>query len=261
MEAARRLQAAGVAANILCCVHEENAGEARALHEFFRDLGFEHVQYIPIAEFGHDGNPLPGTVSSADYGRFLRDLFDAWWPDRERVRVRCFDNLLEALLGRQPGSCTMHRTCESYLVVEHNGDVYPCDFFVASEWKIGNLMESRVSELARSPVRARFAARKLLPREECDACDVRFLCNQGCPKLRHARRGRFEDLDVCCEAYRALLRHALPRLREFADTILSRAAAQRQAAQAPPLRNAPCPCGSGRKYKHCCGRTGREDGP
>src|SRR5580692_636146 len=25
---------------------------------------------------------------------------------------------------------------------------------------------------------------------------------------------------------------------------------------APLRRNEPCPCGSGRKYKHCCGKTG-----
>jgi predicted RNA methylase len=28
-----------------------------------------------------------------------------------------------------------------------------------------------------------------------------------------------------------------------------------QAASPPPPRKAPCPCGSGRKYKHCCGKT------
>jgi len=25
--------------------------------------------------------------------------------------------------------------------------------------------------------------------------------------------------------------------------------------QAPPSRNAPCPCGSGKRYKHCCGKA------
>ncbi|NUQ01453.1 MAG: SEC-C domain-containing protein, partial [Armatimonadetes bacterium] len=27
-----------------------------------------------------------------------------------------------------------------------------------------------------------------------------------------------------------------------------------QQARTAPGRNDPCPCGSGRKYKHCCGR-------
>jgi uncharacterized protein len=31
---------------------------------------------------------------------------------------------------------------------------------------------------------------------------------------------------------------------------------QKQAAFAKAKRNDPCPCGSGRKFKHCHGRTG-----
>jgi uncharacterized protein len=45
-------------------------------------------------------------------------------------RIRYFDNIAEALAGQKPGNCTMHTTCDSYVVVEYNGDVYPCDFFV-----------------------------------------------------------------------------------------------------------------------------------
>lgn len=29
---------------------------------------------------------------------------------------------------------------------------------------------------------------------------------------------------------------------------------KRQTAIKPISRNAPCPCGSGKKYKHCCGK-------
>jgi len=27
-----------------------------------------------------------------------------------------------------------------------------------------------------------------------------------------------------------------------------------------PARNDPCPCGSGKKYKHCCGKSGPKRG-
>ena len=33
---------------------------------------------------------------------------------------------------------------------------------------------------------------------------------------------------------------------------------QRVAKKIP--RNAPCPCGSGKKYKHCCGKSGPKKG-
>jgi len=31
-------------------------------------------------------------------------------------------------------------------------------------------------------------------------------------------------------------------------------------AQKKPKRNDPCPCGSGKKYKNCCGRSGPRKG-
>jgi len=39
------------------------------------------------------------------------------------------------------------RECGGYIVVEHNGDVYPCDFFVKPEWKLGNILELPLTEL------------------------------------------------------------------------------------------------------------------
>ncbi|MCF7889924.1 SPASM domain-containing protein [Candidatus Bipolaricaulota bacterium] len=37
--------------------------------------------------------------------------------------------------------CKIDARCGSYLVVEHNGDIYPCDFFVVEDQKLGNLNE------------------------------------------------------------------------------------------------------------------------
>ena len=45
----------------------------------------------------------------------------------------------------------------------------------------------------------------------------------------------------------------LNQLREAADA--AQASARRAAASTPKIgRNDPCPCGSGKKYKKCCGR-------
>jgi len=52
------------------------------------------------------------------------------------VRIRFFDNLAEALAGYKPGTCTMHETCDSYVVVEYNGDVYPVRLLRREELKL-----------------------------------------------------------------------------------------------------------------------------
>ena len=148
MQSVELLQRNGVEFNILCVLSKANVRRAKDLYRFFRKLGVEHIQYIPVAEFQPGGAPQPWAVTAQEYGRFLAETFRLWWPNRRRLRIRFFDNLAEALAGLQPGSCSMHDSCDSYCVVEHNGDVYPCDFFVREEWKLGNVNDTSFDEIA-----------------------------------------------------------------------------------------------------------------
>jgi uncharacterized protein len=214
MEAAELLRRQRVEFNILCVLSKANVASGRELYSFFRKLGIANLQFIPLAEFNPDGSPTDYAISAEDYGRFLCEVFDVWWPERRQVRVRFFDNLAEAAAGRKPANCTLHDSCDSYAVVEYNGDVYPCDFFVEAGWKLGNIMEDSWAEIARRPRRGAFAAKKSEPHPDCAACEYRRICHGGCPKLRHAPARRFEDLDCFCAAYKRIFSKALPRLEE-----------------------------------------------
>jgi uncharacterized protein len=217
METLRRHK---VELNVLCVLSQANIEQPRELYRFFRSLGVDYLQYIPLAEFDPAGASRPYTITPEQYGKFLLETFDIWWPDRRKVRIRLFDNLAEALAGQKPGNCTLHETCDSYVVVEHNGDVFPCDFFVEAGWKLGNVMVDSWSEIARSRRRASFAINKALPRPECEACQYRAICHHGCPKLRHAPAGRFEDLDYFCQSYQMLFEKCLDPLRKDVQKLL-----------------------------------------
>ena len=85
---------------------------------------------------------------------------------------------------------------------------------------------------------------------------MRFACNGECPKNRFATTPDGErGLNHLCAGYRNFflgidwaMRLMAERLRTggFADEVMT------MLLQAP--RNEPCPCGSGRKAKHCHAR-------
>lgn len=227
------LQANRVEFNVLTVVSKANVGKARELYRFFRSLGIDHLQFIPLAEFDGHGNALEFTIEAEEYGRFLMELFDLWWPDRRRVRIRFFDNIAEALAGQVPGNCTMHTTCDSYVVVEYNGDVYPCDFFVEKEWKLGNIAIDSWSEIARRQKRYRFAATKTLPHPDCEVCEYRAVCHGGCPKLRKGPQGNFGDLDYFCRSYKMIYARAIGPLKKDVTTLLGRGASDRGRSARP----------------------------
>ena len=188
--------------NVLCVLSQANVEKPKEVYKFFRGLGIDYIQYIPLSEFDNEGNRLPFTITPEQYGRFMCETFDLWWPERRKVRIRYFDNIAEGLAGQRPGNCTMHETCDSYVVVEYNGDVYPCDFFVEASWKLGNVNLDSWPELARKQKRFQFAAKKTLPHPECEVCEWQSLCHGGCPKHRKDPRRQFEDLDYFCSAYK-----------------------------------------------------------
>lgn len=211
------LQKHNVEFNCLCVLSQANVGKPRELYRFYKSLGVDNVQFIPLAEFDGQGNALPFTITAEQYGRFLCEIFDLWWPDRRKFRIRFFDNTAEALAGMKPGTCTMHETCDSYVVVEYNGDVYPCDFFVEGGWKIGNMMLDSWSEIARKQRRRSFALKKTIAHAECQVCEYQSICHGGCPKFRHGPKGQFEDLDYFCSAYKMIFAKSVePLKREVA---------------------------------------------
>jgi uncharacterized protein len=104
-------------------------------------------------------------------------------------------------------------------VVESNGDVYPCDFFVDASWRLGNVLVDSWSEIARRPRRASFAAKKSALHAECVTCEYQRICHGGCPRQRHAARANFDDLDWFCAAYKQAFAHTVPALTREVSTL------------------------------------------
>jgi uncharacterized protein len=231
MQSVELLKKNRVEFNILCVLSQANVERPKELYKFYRSIGIDNMQFIPLAEFDAEGRPLPFTITPEQYGRFLCEVFELWWPERRKVRIRVFDNIAEALAGQKPGNCTMHETCDSYVVVEYNGDVYPCDFFVESNWKLGNITLDSWAEIGRRARRYSFASKKTLAHPECQACEYQSICHGGCPKFRHSPQKRFEDLDYFCQAYKMIFGKSVEPLRAEVTRIMSGTGLQAGAAQ------------------------------
>jgi len=187
--------------------------------KFFLSRGINYLQFIPAVDRSQ-GKVADFSITPGQYESFLCDLFDYWWNDGEPFfSVRFFDNILESLLGLKPAACTLQKECGCYLVVEANGDVYPCDFFVAGEWKLGNIMETPLDVLFQK-ARQDFGRYKSLPGTDCEKCRYQFLCQNGCLWFRWVKSGSLTGRDYFCDAYQSFFDYALPRLEKLRDRIV-----------------------------------------
>jgi len=276
MAGVEMLKKGGVQFNTLTCVHAANGDHPLAVYRFLRDrVGSSYMQFIPVVV--HDtgpgrrgGDPVTRhSVRARQYGEFLKAIFDEWVRrDVGKVFVQTFDAALASWAGQSPGLCVYAETCGTAPVLEHNGDLYSCDHFVDPDHLLGNIAQTGIGTLARSERQRRFglAKRDSLPQYCCE-CPVLFACNGGCPRNRFLRTPTGEPgLNYLCAGYRDFFTHVIPYMRSMVEELsagrpaanimltMARKDAELQQRLAKARRNDPCPCGSGRKFKHCHGR-------
>jgi uncharacterized protein len=262
MRGIEHLRRHGVAFNILCVLGPHNIDHPRELLRFFRREGFSHVQFIPAMDFQATTPEAAPTylITPEQYGRFLCEIFDEWYENGfPTISIRIFDNFLQNYLGMPAELCVHSDTCDAGIVVEHNGDLYPCDFYIHPAWRLGNIMERPLREILANPLRATFMRQKRPLPEACRRCPWLSVCRSGCPRNRW-RTADGLAADHFCQAYTMLFTYADERLRALRDRLLRwqrylvMVAAQPHLARATGP-NAPCPCGSGLKHKKCCQRA------
>jgi len=251
--------------NVLVTLNARNAPHAGDIYRYFVNRGVRWLQFIPILETDAAGRPREFSCTSEQFGRFMLDVFDLWRRrDVGVVSERLIDSVLHTIVHGEAALCCNARRCANSHVLEFNGDLYACDHFVFPQWRIGNIMDTPLADLVRSPRLEAFAALKTDLPAACRDCEYLAYCNGGCPKhhLPAAATGDPDRVNHFCEGYKMFFREALPELKRIAESLKRReapapASNPARAGAGPagaPRRNDPCPCGSGRKYKHCCGR-------
>lgn len=153
--------------------------------------------------------------------------------------------------------------------LEHNGDFYSCDHYVEPNYLLGNIMEKEMTEMIISDKQIKFGNDKYdtLP-GYCRNCDVLFACNGECPKNRFINTPDGEQgLNYLCAGYMKFFRHIDEPMKYMVNKLkLNQAPSDivnyyREIEMkltdlfSKTERNDPCPCGSGRKFKLCHGKS------
>lgn len=221
-ENAVMLQQEGVAANAMCCLTSYSVQFPDELYAYYKGLGYNFMQFIPIVETDKNdpGKAAPFSVTAEDYGKFLIRMFDLWLGDFKdgvpTTSIRHFESVFHSYVGMDAPECTMMKECGPYVVVEHNGNVYSCDFFVEPKWKLGNIMHERIINMLNTKTQQTFGAAKAVLPRECRTCPWLRNCYGGCTKDRikdpeDHRRPRY------CNSYKMFFKHADITLKQMAE--------------------------------------------
>ena len=162
------------------------------------------------------------TVVPEEYGDFLIAVYEEWVRhDVGKIFVMNFEWALNAWIGNPSPVCIHAKQCGRSLVIEHNGDVYACDHCVYPQYRLGNIMIEKLSDMVEKSLRSQFGLTKetALPRW-CTECEVLATCQGGCPKHRFMNTAYDETgLHYLCEGYRKFFLHTRKYLRAMAQLL------------------------------------------
>ena len=220
MEAIRLLDRGHVEYNVLTVVNRQTAPRVGRIYNFYKRMGLSYLQFIPCLDpYGDAPGAMPYSLTAEDYGGFLCTLFDLWYRDvkkGEGCSIRQFENYIEMLLGFPPEACGMSGVCGMQHVVEADGSVYPCDFYVLDAFRLGNLRTDSFEEINRRRKEIGFveASGKIDP--ECRDCRFFPLCRGGCRRHRPVNPDGTLGRNIFCESYKRFFAYTEERLVELA---------------------------------------------
>lgn len=196
----------GVSFNILTVLTHNSAENISRLRMFFENYAVDDLQFITCLEpFGAEPFSTGFAMDNADYFAVNKALFD-WYLERnragKRLSVRHLDNLMNILNGYQPEMCGAMGYCTGQLVVEGNGNCYPCDFYCDDAHLLGNIKAASLEEMSVSPVMRRFVEASYRVEEACRSCPVVRLCRGGCRRERDFRNDGVLERNLYCDGRR-----------------------------------------------------------
>lgn len=223
METVKLFEKYKVDFNVVSVVTSTTADKITGIYNFFKDKGFQYMQFIPCLDENISKHSEYSLTPEA-YGKFLCRLFDLWYEDFSHgkdIDIRLFSNYAQMAAGFAPEECGMCGRCTTYFVVESNGNVYPCDFYACDEWKLGTVADG-FKNLFNSEKSRQFMKSSVDKPQECRECKYLYLCRGGCRRWRDMQGNGKLEKNYLCEAYKMFFRHSEKRIGKLGELIRNR---------------------------------------
>lgn len=209
--------------NILTVVTKDTVEQIETIYAYYQKNNWKYQQYIACLDpVGEKRGQQAYSLTPELYGKFLIRLFRLWYADWKKGKapyIRQFDNYIGILAGYCPEACEQRGTCGIQNVVEADGSVYPCDFYMMDTYRLGNFNTDRLEQIDQRREEIEFIERSAHLEEKCSQCPYFSLCRGGCQRHREVQEGKETYLNYFCEGYRMFFQTCEKQLEEAAAEI------------------------------------------
>lgn len=217
MDSKKLLDLYGVDYNIITVLTSDLSKDPNSIIDFLEKSNVEYVQFIPCLEDLDRKGSHSEALTPERFYYFYSKIFEYWINQLEHGKyrsIKLFDDIFNLFVNREITACGMTGSCQVQLVVEGDGSTFPCDFYVLDEYKLGNIKESTIYDLAGHENAKRFLNENRSPKDFCKTCPYLMYCNGGCKRMD--KNMYINEENTFC-GYQSLLNIYLERLDDIVE--------------------------------------------
>ncbi|WP_413537486.1 SPASM domain-containing protein [Enterococcus malodoratus] len=205
--------------NILCVLTNQLAKEAKKVFRFLQENHIRYVQFIPCLDELNAENRSSYALTPQRFATFYQQLFKLWFKELEKgnyISIKLFDDLVHLFARKQVNACGLLGNCQVQYVIEADGSVYPCDFYVLDEYRMGYIQEKGLRELFEQDITKKFLCERSADTKLCMDCPFKNYCGGGCKRMKDAVYVD-EQKEMC--GYQVLLNTLVPKISAILECL------------------------------------------
>ncbi len=205
----------GIDFNVLSVLSKPLTTSPKDVWRFIADEGIDYVQFIPCLEDFNLCDSHKYALDPRDFSSFYIELYSLWKESLSKgkyVSVKLFDDILNLFVRREITACGMTGMCQVQSVIEADGSVFPCDFYVLDEYCLGNITEESLQTISTHQRARSFFCSRPVVKEYCKGCPYVNYCNGGCKRMSNAMY--VSSNETMC-GYQDLLNKIVPDIPEI----------------------------------------------
>ena len=124
---------------------------------------------------------------------------------------------MNLLCRRAPGACEMNGICSRQFVIEADGSVFPCDFYMLDKWLLGNFNIDSIEDFEKKRLELQFIEQSTHMDPSCQNCKWVYFCRGGCRRDRILLNNEFLGKNRHCISFQNFFEYAYPKLVEIVN--------------------------------------------
>lgn len=191
LETKKLFDAFNIEYNILTVLTSELSKYPKDVYKKIKKLNIKYTQFIPcLSEINSCYNEY--SIKPKEFSHFYKEIFSLWKEDffnNIYYSIQFFDNIIPLLGGGYaPMSCGINGICTNQMIIESNGDVFPCDFYCLDNYKLGNIADEDFDNIFYNQKAEYFINEKdnIINNDDyklCRSCRYFQICKLGCKRM------------------------------------------------------------------------------